>query len=130
MLKEITLSIILAFFCFFTASAQQNESTIVGTYGDTICFRASECCISKLKIKEDHTYVLVMVGNNHGHKNKNTYKGTWKVENDFITLTPDKNKKNLKDESEATTYKMYQKNLLYEHAGVYLPENIAYKKNK
>ncbi len=130
MLKPSTICFILVLFCFFTASAQQNESTIVGTYGDTTCFRASECCISKLKIKADHTYILVMVGINHGHKNKSTYNGTWKVENDFITLTPDKNIKNLKEESETTTYKIFQKNLLFENAGMYLPENIAYKKNK
>ncbi len=124
--------LIIFFLSFLSPIFSQSifESNFVGLYGDTTCFRASECCISKLKIKEDHTYVLVMVGNNHGHKNKNTYKGTWKVENDFITLTPDKNKKNLKDESEATTYKMYQKKLLFENAGMYLPENIAYKKNK
>gem|GEM_PF-6564663 len=115
---------------YFSVSAQQTESDFIGTYGDTTCFRASECCVSKLKIKEDHTYTLVMVGNNHGHKNKSTSKGKWKADNDFITLTPDKNKKNLKEEQGATTYKVHQKNLLFENAGLYLPENIAFKKNK
>ena len=130
MFKTSVLSLIFSFLSYFSVSAQQTESDFIGTYGDTICFRASECCVSKLKIKEDHTYTLVMVGNNHGHKNKSTYKGTWKADNDFITLTPDKTNKNLKEEQEATTYKVHQKNLLFENAGLYLPENIAYKKNK
>jgi hypothetical protein len=130
MFKSSAFSLLFFLLSYFSVSAQQKESEFIGTYGDTICFRANECCISKLKIKEDHTYLLVMVGYNHGHKNKSTYKGTWKVENDFITLTPDKNKKNLKEEQKATTYKIHQKNLLFENARLYLPENIAYKKNK
>lgn len=70
------------------------------------------------------------MGINHVRKHKSTYKGTWKVENDFITLTREKNKKNLKEEQEVTRYKVHQKNLLFENAGLYLPENIAFKKNQ
>ncbi len=106
-----------------------SEKDLVGTYGDTTCFRASECCVSKLKIKEDKTYILVMIGINHGRKNKTTYKGTWKMENELITLIPDKNKKNLKEELEAEIYQFYQKTLLYENQGKYDPGNIAFKKN-
>ncbi len=106
------------------------EKDFVGTYGDTTCFRSSECCVSKLKIKVNHTYVLVMTGHNHGHKNKSTYTGTWKIESNTITLTPDKTKRNLRDEIEVVTYLLYQNTLVCENEGKFDVENIAYRKNK
>ncbi len=128
-MRKNTCTIFFVLLCVIGFSQNCSEKDFIGTYGDTTCFRASECCISTLKIKHDHTYVLVMKGINHGHKNKSKYFGTWKVENDIIVIIPNQTKKNIKDGMEMLSYRFYQNMLIYENEGKFDLENIAYRKH-
>lgn len=88
------LAFILKFFticCLLTLSVsfvgmKNNETGILGKYNGLTCFRINECVTSKLEIKKEHHYVMKIIGNNHGRKNKSIEKGTWTLDGDILTL--------------------------------------------
>ena len=58
---------------------------IVGKYEGVICFK-NECLTTKLLLKSNHNYVVRLISNNNGRKNKSTKHGTWLIESNELIL--------------------------------------------
>lgn len=85
---------------------------ISGKYEGTICFRSNECCTTKLLLEKNNSFVMKLIGNNHGRKNKSTYRGQWIIEGDILVLTQTEMKSN-KDFMEPEKYKIFKGDLWY-----------------
>lgn len=99
---------------------------ISGHYEGLICFRISECCTTKLLLKENYEYKMKLISNNHGRKNKSTEYGTWMLDGEILILN--KNKTKVDDKPEPEKYKLIKSNLWYYSSETLEPIEIALKR--
>jgi len=100
--------------------------SIYGHYEGVICFRISECCTTKLLLKENYEYKMKLISNNHGRKNKSIEYGTWMLEGEILILNKNKTKDD--DKPELEKYKVIKSNLWYYSTETLEPTEIALKR--